>query len=98
MNAAYQAAHEALSGRYNGDIGDTAERIAWHLTDDKHPRPLPRLVQSYDARRTLVDQLVALDLDAGVHGGADHARPLLDNAVALAARALLATQTAAVRG
>lgn len=91
INAAYQAAHDALSCRYNGDIGETAERIARMLANNHHPNWLPRLVQSHTARRNLVDRLVALDVHAGVRGGDDHCRPLLDNAVARAAQALTAT-------
>lgn len=88
LNVAYQAAHNALSGRYNGDIDRTAERIARELA---YRSDYPTLIRSYNARRALVDRLVVLAAAARVRGGVDHSRPLLDNAVALAAQALATT-------
>jgi hypothetical protein len=93
LNVAYQAAHDTLSGRYNGDIVSTAERVARELAYRSDHATLTR---SYNARRPLVDRLVVLAAAAKVRGGVDHCRPLLDNAVALAASALLAD--AAERG
>lgn len=91
LNAAYQAAHNALSGRYNGNIDRTAERITRELV---YRSDYATLTRSYNARRPLVDRLVVLAAAARVRGGVDHSRPLLDNAVALAARAMIADTTA----
>lgn len=88
---AYNAACQALSGRYNGDIHDTAEKITRILqAQQEHhgPRYMRHLTQSFTARSSIVVQLAGLAEAAGVRGGADHARPLLDNAVALAARTM----------
>lgn len=91
LDVAYQAAYDALSGRYNGNIPRTAHQVARLLC--YRTAQLPALVRSFNARRPLVDQLVILAAAGKVRGGVDHCRPLLDSAVALAAQAL-ATNTA----
>lgn len=88
---AYQAAHDSLPGRYNGDIHATAVRIARILFAQQERHGLGcalSLAQSYTARVSIVTQLAGHAETAGVRGGAEHALPLLDNAVAVAARAL----------
>ena len=87
LHVAYQAAHDALSGRYGGDISRTADYIARRLI--YRTAQLPAYSRSDTARRELVDQLVILAAAAKVRGGVDQHRPLLDQAVAVAARALL---------
>lgn len=89
--SAFTAAHNALSGRYNGDITLTAEHITRILCaqQERHGmRYMKRLIQSYTARESFVTQLAGLAEAQDVRGGVEHARPLLDNAVALAAKAL----------
>ncbi|MFF0822487.1 hypothetical protein ACFYUR_19160 [Micromonospora haikouensis] len=88
---AYSAACRALSGRYNGDIHDTAEKITRILQAQQERHGIHymlRLTQSFTARSSIVVQLAGLAEAAGVRGGAAHARPLLDNAVAVTARTL----------
>ncbi|MEU8334732.1 hypothetical protein [Micromonospora tulbaghiae] len=91
LNRPYQSAYNLLSGRYNGDISATAERIARILTrrQERHGmRYMQRLVQSHEARQRIVVQLAGMAESEGVRGGAAHALPLLDGAVAVAAKAL----------
>lgn len=99
--AAYSAACQALSGRYNGDIADTAEQITRILCaqQERHGmRYMLRLSQSFTARTSIVVQLAGFAEAAGVRGGSEHARPLLDNAVAVAAKTLWDTTPTASRG
>ncbi|MFJ1539216.1 hypothetical protein ACIODS_11805 [Micromonospora chalcea] len=92
LNRPYQAAYKLLSGSYyNGDISATAERIARIVAaqQERHGmRYMQRLVQSYAARQAIVVQLAGMAEAEGVRGGAVHALPLLDGAVAVAAKAL----------
>jgi len=91
VQTAYDAAHKALSGRYDGNVDATALRVARLLCarQERHGmRSLMRLVQSPESRAVLVDGLVDGLVAEGACGGVGHARPVLDDALVAAARAL----------
>ena len=84
---AYRAAHRVLDGRYIGPVELTAKHVALLLggRDD-----LPELVRSFDARAELVDAVVASAALRGARGWRGRmVRPLIDAAVAVAAKAML---------
>ena len=84
--AAYHAAQSTLAGRFNGNLHSAAEDIARRLYDRDD---LPELARSYEARSMLVSVVMAPAIVIGVEGGVQHARPLIDIAIAAAAKAML---------
>ncbi|HEY0699396.1 MAG TPA: hypothetical protein VGD43_16475 [Micromonospora sp.] len=90
FNLAYHAAYHALSGRYDGGAHDTAADIAAAVVRRyriRSPEHLRRIADESAARQAIVGTVIRLALP--VPGGTEHALPLVDEAVAAAARALL---------
>jgi hypothetical protein len=84
---AYGAAYHALTGRYNGDITDTANRVTvavCELWDIYTPAEVKRYATDASVRAPLVIGLLAAVDPTEL----PHARRLLDAAVAAAAQAL----------
>ncbi|MER7331771.1 MULTISPECIES: hypothetical protein [unclassified Micromonospora] len=91
-SAAYQAAHHALSGRFNGDIAATAALIAAELAETQRHYGLTfmRLLTLDAGHRASTVEHITTRVGE-VRGGVNHARQMVDTAVLAAARALWAS-------